>query len=137
MNFGKRQSQQRWWCAGVGIVALLLQLAVPLGQGLTAAAFGTGQGEARASLVLCTLLSTVSNSAQESGQKPQPDPGRAADFCPVCLARTLSGSLLAAAPVALALPVDWLQIPLAAAGRTLVAGRTPTDRLARAPPQLA
>ncbi len=137
MNLGNIQSRRRRYCAWLGMVALLLQLAVPLGQGLRAAAFGGGQGEAGKSLVLCMLLSSVSRPAHEDGHKPGSEPGAPADFCPVCLARTLSGNLLAAAPAVLARPVEWAEVAAPTGDRIPDPARRQFRRLARAPPSLA
>ncbi len=135
MNLGHRQSGRRRWCAWLGMVALLLQSAVPLGQGLSASAIGGGQGEAGNSLVLCTLLSSALDPASES--RHDPEPGAPADFCPVCLARTLNGNLLAAAPADLAEPVIWALVALSSADRSAVAQSPFLRRYARAPPQIA
>ena len=137
MNLGNIQSRRRRCCAWLGMAALLLQLAVPLGQGLTAAAISGGQGEAGKSLVLCTLLSSVSRPAHEGRHEPGPEPGAPADFCPVCLAQTLSGNLLAAAPAVLALPVEWTEVAAATGDRISDPDRRQFRRLARAPPTFA
>ena len=87
------------------MLAILLQLAVPLGQGLAASAFADGKDGYPNALFVCTAMGGIVQMPYGNGEEPNPDQSRPFSFCLLCQVRALQQSTLTVTQITPPLPL--------------------------------
>jgi len=96
LDFSKNRRRKGWswvhrrrWCAWAGLAAVLFQLLIPLGQGVSAAAFVQEPDGSALPFIICTAMGGVHQSSAEGHSNTPPGSSAPCAFCFVCQIRGL------------------------------------------------